>query len=354
MTNSWPPAGFHEPVEYEVNQLSVSLIGLTVAIVFGLYSLPIIQRGADSLAKYPIQILAAYDLQFLEVLIPALLLSVFSWLILLTVVIVPIHEFIHYLFGIAFDLNPKFYWDDSWAIRNPSVIAMSSDIQVPKNIVMLIAPFALISISCAALTILTEGLVASSFAFLFLVNGVSSAQDLYHVGRLQDLPQGTLFRNYKADGALITEYAVPEKYFDWSDEEPHWARVLMVLYNSRTPMAERDTDATGSIPEDSPLLYQTELDKQELRAAIDYLKTSGLVDTRGSDMIRITETGFDVAHEREKTNEQNQINRALGWFTFVLVLVNLLSLYEGTGVRVVGGVLILTLLTYLMRRSGLF
>lgn len=349
MSEKWPPSGYHEPQEYQVNKLVIVLLGLAAALVLGVYAFPKIDAEIGALIKTIISIIVDIGITNSVVVLLGVFLGIFVWIFALLAITIPVHEAVHYLAGKYLGLNPVYRWDDSWgSLKNPSVVAVAEGIPIPKNILMILLPFVALTVLSAVIIELTDSIIAASFALILLVNGSSSSQDLYHAGRLWSLPKGTLFKNKIENGSVTTEFAIPEQYHEWSEADPPWVRALKVIYESTTPMSPRDPGAAGSIPDDSPLRTQTGLNHQQLREALDYLLLADLVEVRGGNQFSLTKDGFDVAHEREMAEERNSINRALVLFTFVLVLVSLISVIDITWVSLVGGFAILVFLAVLV------
>lgn len=142
------------------------------------------------------------------VYIALVLCGLCGWIIGSSVVIIVVHEGIHYATACFRGLNPSFEWTSFYGVLSPSVVAYAQGIQRWENILMLAAPFFCLSLICGGLMWMTEGLVSATAAIMFAVNAVPSGMDLYNVGRLVNLPRGTIFANLETEDGLRTEYAV--------------------------------------------------------------------------------------------------------------------------------------------------
>lgn len=118
--------------------------------------------------------------------------------------------------------------------------------------------------------------------------------------------------------------------------DPNWGRVLDVLYEQEGKLyfIPKEGVAPGH-----PLVKETGLDSDDVNPAIRRLRSVGLVeltehrmrddtediDQRG-DFIMLSQRGFEVAHDRDKANRQQQINKSLVLFTFALVVVGVIDI----------------------------
>lgn len=120
-------------------------------------------------------------------------------------------------------------------------------------------------------------------------------------------------------------------------KEPNWTAVLRTLYNHEITIDVQMTDRAVAVK----VAKLTGLDPESVSAAITDLTEIGLVETehkelgeRGYNKIRLTERGFQIAHEREMNTQQeereddrierqNEINRAIGFLTVGLLVTTL-------------------------------
>ncbi|GAA0279669.1 hypothetical protein [Halobacterium noricense] len=121
-------------------------------------------------------------------------------------------------------------------------------------------------------------------------------------------------------------------------ERPDWVGILEVLYHQSPPEWNSDE------PDGHPFVERTNYRPEEVEQVLEELKTRGLIDwsyvTEADEEIdmddeeylstsrdyELTKKGFDVAHDRELSKRQNTLNRSLVFFTFVLVIPEVLSL----------------------------
>jgi hypothetical protein len=207
MPENWPPEGYSEPREYDKNERHIISLAFIIAGVFAVPALLPIQEGV-----------AAYwemwnnlGFSYLITAIAGTVTSALGILVLFRKVIVPIHEGIHYAVGLLLDLNPRFGYEEMMYHKNPSVVALSTDIPVWKNMAMLVAPFAIITLLSWSAIQVFGGLVAGVAAVVLWINAAASAQDLYHYFRLLRMNPDTRFANFEEGDDIRTEYAVPEQ-----------------------------------------------------------------------------------------------------------------------------------------------
>lgn len=122
-------------------------------------------------------------------------------------------------------------------------------------------------------------------------------------------------------------------------DEPDWAKILRYLHNRN---GELRVTAPDLAPEDADHEdHERELyDKlrrelslkgdsdEEITDTHEHLQNTGLVNyqTRSDHAkILLTTDGFEVAHERELSRRGNRINHSLVFFTFVLVLAQIVG-----------------------------
>jgi uncharacterized membrane protein YcjF (UPF0283 family) len=110
--------------------------------------------------------------------------------------------------------------------------------------------------------------------------------------------------------------------------EPDWAQVLQAIYRSNNgeifwPRGDDEIDQT---------IEGTDLTQEEEDDAIVYLHEIELIEHADRDRgrpRRLTQKGFEVAHERELRNQQEIHNRVLAAFT---VLVGISALVQAVSV----------------------
>lgn len=124
-------------------------------------------------------------------------------------------------------------------------------------------------------------------------------------------------------------------------DEPDWAKILRYLHNHNGEI--RSIAEFGGQGEEEPsneeheqALYRDLRDKVELSGTTTedivethkHLQNTGLVkfQERSDYAALILSTdGFEVAHERELSRRDNRINQSLVFFTFVLVLAQIVG-----------------------------
>ncbi|MFC7202015.1 hypothetical protein ACFQJC_00680 [Haloferax namakaokahaiae] len=119
-------------------------------------------------------------------------------------------------------------------------------------------------------------------------------------------------------------------------EEPDWAEIVRVLYQQSPNLP------TGEINRSHPFVVETDLNRLEANKSVETLEEWGLVereeiksrwDSPGTGGLegereygyKLTSDGFDVAHERELSARDNQINNSLVFLTFILVLAQIIG-----------------------------
>lgn len=211
MASNWPPSGYSEPKEYQRNEMHILLI--LVLITVGVFSVAggKVREGASVFVDWWLNFLISTGPMSSPVLSAGLgvLVLVVTLLAIWKAVVVPIHEGIHYSLGLLLDMNPQFRYDDGFIGQNPAVVALSVNIPIWKNFVMLGGPFLFIGTISAGIALLTDGILAGVAAVIFMSNSGGSAQDIYHEVRLLRIDSEARFANFEKDGEIRTEYAVP-------------------------------------------------------------------------------------------------------------------------------------------------
>jgi|GEM_PF-2767022 len=114
-------------------------------------------------------------------------------------------------------------------------------------------------------------------------------------------------------------------------EEPDWAIVLNVMHRSEPPEELSDIVSTQPVFTVGVISNMANMEYSRVRQASNRLQDWGLVNLTESEVpnkeepmigVEFTDDGFAVAHERQLSNNQNQINDSLAFFTFVLVILN--------------------------------
>lgn len=141
-------------------------------------------------------------------------------------------------------------------------------------------------------------------------------------------------------------------------DEPDWAKILRYLHNHNgeiRSIAEFDEDGEDepSNEDHEQALYREIREKIELSGTsteeiVDthkHLQNTGLAKFKQrSDYaaLKLTTDGFEVAHERELSNKGNRINQSLVFFTFVLVLAQIVGVVPlNDGAKALAGFVIL-------------
>ncbi|EMA29885.1 MULTISPECIES: hypothetical protein [Haloarcula] len=123
--------------------------------------------------------------------------------------------------------------------------------------------------------------------------------------------------------------------------EPDWAKILKCLHNNngeirRTALSDElsKEEVTPEIQEEAlydGLRENVELlnkETQEIAEMREHLQNTGLVsydNNKEYAALQLTTDGFEVAHERELSRRDNRINQSLVFFTFVLVLAQIVD-----------------------------
>ncbi len=211
MTEGWPPGGYATPTEYVSSDRWIAAISVALILPVVLFTHTEISRGAVYFIGWSEWALKTVDVQSRPLLLLfAAFLAAICWILVSAIVVITAHESVHYTLATIFNNNPRFEFNWKLYMPNPSVVAYHQGISRGENIAMLIAPFSILSLVCAIMMWSTSGVVSGTFAFMFAVNAVPSCGDLYHVGRIVQMPRGTLFANFEEEDALRTEVSVPE------------------------------------------------------------------------------------------------------------------------------------------------
>lgn len=206
--DGWPPTGYSPPKIYTSDErwgLGIAILLIPPVVVLikqPLDSGTVVLTGwAEALGQSG---LSNHPFAYIALVLCGLC----GWIIASSIAIIAIHEGIHYVTGYFRGLNPSFEWTSFYGVPGPSVVAYTQGIQRWENILMLAAPFVCLSLICGGLMWMTEGLISATAAIMFAVNAVPSGMDLYNVGRLINLPRGTVFANFDTEDGLRTEYTV--------------------------------------------------------------------------------------------------------------------------------------------------
>lgn len=210
MSEDWPPRGYSDPKPYEQNNRLILGIAIGIALPVIVLIKPVLESGSTEFLKLGAEIGRGFGLIDSSILfLISLLLSVVIWILVSGSVIIAIHEGIHYVTAILLGLKPVFEWTHDLGFMNPTVVVYSNEVSRRQNILMLSAPFVLLSILCATAMWFTTGVLAATAAIMLALNAVPSCADLYNVGRLALMPKGTIFTNFNKNGNLRTEYTTP-------------------------------------------------------------------------------------------------------------------------------------------------
>lgn len=207
MPEKWPPNGYSEPREYDKSERHIIGLAFVIAGVFAVPALLPINEGATAYWE----LWRNLNLSHFTTTVAGGVTFILGIFALLRKVMIPIHEGIHYGVALLLDLNPRFGYEEMLFHKNPSVVALSTDIPVWKNMTILVAPFATISLISLGVIQVSGGLVAGVAAIVLWVNSAASAQDLYHYFRLLRMNPDTRFANFEDGDEIRTEYAVPEQ-----------------------------------------------------------------------------------------------------------------------------------------------
>jgi hypothetical protein len=116
-------------------------------------------------------------------------------------------------------------------------------------------------------------------------------------------------------------------------KQPDWTVVIRYMYENTPPFPSSD------ITEDHPFVTNTHLSVEQAQAVVEELEDWGLVSevvkdhqiansgSESGDTVepihgyKLTSDGFDVAHERELSTRNADINVSLTVFTLILVVI---------------------------------
>jgi hypothetical protein len=143
------------------------------------------------------------------------LLSALSDEIVFLIAVTLIHEYIHYAVGRTLDYQPDFgiaLKNTFWVIREPApyVVIIEEFVSRDENMLVLIAPFVLISGTALALLLVpTPAWVTHYAGAAFVFNTSGSMGDIYNCVQLLSHSQGTKFVNVE-DNGIRTFYNTDE------------------------------------------------------------------------------------------------------------------------------------------------
>jgi hypothetical protein len=187
------------------------VLGVILTGLFGISTVQPIAVGAEAYVSLWLDFAAEIGLSVLPALVAGVAIVGIGFAILFYGIVTPIHEAIHYGVASYLNLKPDFGFDEMWRVKNPRVVALSTNIPVWNNMLMLIAPFVAIGLLSIGVLLVADGLVAGVAGVVLWVNSAASAQDLYHYLRLLRMDPKTKFANFERDGEIKTEYVVPEQ-----------------------------------------------------------------------------------------------------------------------------------------------
>lgn len=210
MTEKWPPDGYSSPKEYESSDRWTLVIGL--ALIFPVFEITRPELDSASLfAEWSRALVGTVGLSNYPLLVLTMaLLGALLWIMISGAVIIILHEGVHYALGSLLEANPRFEFHTQLYLPNPSVVAYDKCITRGENIAMLSGPFVALSLVLASAMWLGSGFVSATAAIMFAINAVPSCGDLYHIGRIAMMQQGTLFANFEEYEGLRTEVVTPK------------------------------------------------------------------------------------------------------------------------------------------------
>jgi hypothetical protein len=186
--------------EYTIPERAIGVTGVLMVIVLSILFYP------EELIQFASELDQGY-ISALQSIVPEI------GLILL---LVSIHECIHYVVAVAEGKKPQFGLRVRKTIGlpieiDPYVIALEQRISRNENILVLIAPLVLInSLAMGVLFLPMPNKVNYYAQLVFVVNTVGSIQDLYNVIRLLGFPETTEFVNI-VDDEVRTFYTTQSK-----------------------------------------------------------------------------------------------------------------------------------------------
>lgn len=213
MAENWPPKGYLQPMEYEVNKYHIYGLAVILSVIFGVATIIPILEGVDSYLNIWKSVTDTIGLAESSIIyaIGGVFVACISLYLIWKLVLLPIHEGLHYFVGLSLGLNPDFGYEEGILIDNPRVVALTTGISVWENLAMIIAPFVVIGVLSLLILNIMSGIIAGLAAFILLANSAASCQDMYHYLRLIRMDPGTEFANFEDDGTILTEYAIPKK-----------------------------------------------------------------------------------------------------------------------------------------------
>lgn len=117
-------------------------------------------------------------------------------------------------------------------------------------------------------------------------------------------------------------------------QEPDWAKVVQAVYRSAPGVVQWQ----GDLPDDHnqkdkttgfDLRDLTDLSDEEISNAVSFATRTGLMVQIGTGMnYKLTEKGFNVAHERELRRQQGKNNRVVAAFTVIIGLSTLIQAWK--------------------------
>lgn len=141
------------------------------------------------------------------------------------------------------------------------------------------------------------------------------------------------------------------------NQEPDWARILSAMYQAEVPENQEVFRKTQYVYDTRTLAVTTNLSERRVSRAGRKLQDWGLterelkrLDNESSYMeYSLTKEGFEVAHERELSNKSDRINQSLVFFTFVLVVAEIVGIMPvGRNLSLFMGFIILIGMTYVV------
>jgi len=131
------------------------------------------------------------------------------------IAVILIHEYIHYAVGRALDYEPDFgiaLKNTIWVIKEPApyVVIIEEFVSRDENMLVLIAPFLLISgTALAFLLVPTPASVTHYAGAAFVFNTAGSMGDIYNCAQLLSYSQDTEFVNVE-DNGIRTFYSTAQ------------------------------------------------------------------------------------------------------------------------------------------------
>jgi len=212
MSENWPPDGYSTPREYQKNERHIFAVAFVLVGLFGVAVLYPVVNGVAVYNALWTSIADGIGISNQSIVMTGSAITALVGLTLLfRKVIVPVHEALHYGVGLFLNLNPDFGYEEGRFFKNPRVVAISTDIPVWKNLLMLITPFVVIGLLSWGMILISSGLLAGIAAVVLWVNSAASAQDIYHYFRLLRMDPQARFANFERGDEIRTEYVLPEQ-----------------------------------------------------------------------------------------------------------------------------------------------